>query len=277
MISPELKEKLIQVYKSDKRVTILTGAGVSAESGIPTFRGPEGYWTVGSTNFQPQDISTNRMLQSNPKEVWKWFLFRRGVCRAAEPNNGHHALVEMEKLLGDRFTLITQNIDGLHLRAGNSMERTFQIHGNLNYMRCTKPCSTKLHYIPDEFPFIQRNEEPSDTDWNLIVCPDCGEPTRPHALLWDEYYNEEWYRWESSMNVGNQTDLLIIVGTEGATNLPSQIANLVSLNEKPIIDINIRNNKFSQMAQGSVGGFSIQEPSAEVLPEIVEVWKKCEI
>lgn len=176
-----------------------------------------------------------------------------------------------EKLLGDRFTLITQNIDGLHLRAGNSMERTFQIHGNLNYMRCTRPCSSTLHYIPDEFPAIQRNEEPTKADWDMIVCPGCGAPTRPHALLWDEYYNEEWYRWESSMNVANETDLLIIVGTEGATNLPNQVANLVSLNQKTIIDINIVKNRFSNIAQNTGQGFFIQQPSAKALPEILKI------
>ena len=273
MIEEKLRELMTNISQSEKRVTVLTGAGVSAESGIPTFRGPEGYWTIGSTNYQPQDISTNRMLQSHPHEVWKWFLFRRGVCRAAMPNAGHLALVEMEKILGNRFTLITQNIDGLHLRAGNSMDRTFQIHGNLNYMRCTKLCSTKLHYIPDEFPSIQRNEEPTQADWDLITCPDCGAPTRPHALLWDESYNEEWYRLESSMQVAKQTDLLIIIGTEGATTLPNLIAEIVLEREKPIIDINIRENLFSNMAKGSMGGFSIQQPSAKVLPEFVEMMR----
>lgn len=274
MISKDLKKLLTDVFNSGKRISVLTGAGVSAESGIPTFRGPEGYWTIGSENFQPQEISTNAMLQKNPLEVWKWFLFRRGVCRAAKPNEGHLALVEMENILGDRFTLITQNIDGLHLRAGNTTDRTFQIHGNLNYMRCTKPCSNKLHFIPDKFPSIQRGENPTASDWEMLKCPECGADTRPHALLWDEYYNEEWYRWKSSMTIANNTELLIVVGTTGSTNLPNQIANMVMGNNKTIIDINIVENLFSNMAINSVNGFLLKQPSSKALPDIVKVWKE---
>ncbi|NOS74904.1 MAG: RNA polymerase subunit sigma, partial [Methyloglobulus sp.] len=121
------------VWKTGELITVLTGAGVSAESGIPTFRGEEGYWTVGSRNYQPSEIATQAMFQRNPKEVWKWFLYRRGICEDALPNPGHLAIVKMEKLLGSRFRLVTQNVDGLHLRAGSNIDRTYQVHGNLNY------------------------------------------------------------------------------------------------------------------------------------------------
>src|SRR2546428_9434824 len=93
------------------RILVLTGAGISAESGIPTFRGKDGYWTVGSAVYQPQEIATFEMFSRVPEEVWRWYLWRFGVCRDARPNAGHAALVEMERALGDRFTLVTQNID----------------------------------------------------------------------------------------------------------------------------------------------------------------------
>ena len=135
-MNPQLKHILTKTLAEQSPVTVLTGAGISAESGIPTFRGPEGYWTVGSAEYHPQEMATVRMFEQAPDDVWAWYLYRLGVCRRAQPNAGHLALVEMEALLGDRFTLITQNVDGLHLQAGNSPQRTFQIHGNISFMRC---------------------------------------------------------------------------------------------------------------------------------------------
>ena len=81
----------------------MTGAGISAESGIPTFRGPEGYWTFGSREYHPQEMATFNMFSRHPEEVWRWYLYRLGVCSNAEPNDGHYALVDMEELLEDRF------------------------------------------------------------------------------------------------------------------------------------------------------------------------------
>ncbi len=107
-MSQKLKKILQDVTQSSDRITILTGAGISAESGIPTFRGPEGYWTVGSKAYNPQEMATYRMLMQYPDEVWKWYLYRIGVCGKAEPNSGHFALVEIEKLFKNRFILITQ-------------------------------------------------------------------------------------------------------------------------------------------------------------------------
>src|SRR5690606_22392762 len=114
----------------------LTGAGISAESGIPTFRGPEGYWRVGSTNYRPEELATFAAYSAMPDVVWGWYLYRRGVCRAASPGPGHMALARAEEVLGDGFHLITQNVDGLHLRAGNSPERTYAIHGMIDFFRC---------------------------------------------------------------------------------------------------------------------------------------------
>src|SRR5688500_3238942 len=91
------------------RVVVLTGAGISAESGIPTFRGKEGYWTVGSREYHPQELATHEAYAQMPLEVWAWYLYRRGVCRAAGPNAAHTSLVALERALGDRFALVTQN------------------------------------------------------------------------------------------------------------------------------------------------------------------------
>ena len=89
----EARKVLQQIAQGSGRITVLTGAGISAESGIPTFRGPEGYWTVGSKVYQPQEMATFHMFSQQPDEVWKWYLYRMGICNQAQPNPGHMALV----------------------------------------------------------------------------------------------------------------------------------------------------------------------------------------
>src|SRR5512134_2033190 len=119
-MDPKLSKLLHAVRRSGGSVLALTGAGISAESGVPTFRGKEGYWVVGSRNYMPQEMATRAMFDRAP----------------APPNDGHRALVAIDRALGERFTLVTQNIDGLHLRAGATPERTFCIHGDAGFVRC---------------------------------------------------------------------------------------------------------------------------------------------
>jgi NAD-dependent deacetylase len=226
---------------------------------------------VGSVNYQPQQISNYAMFQQNPVEVWKWFLFRRSVCAAAVPNAGHLAIAQMEQLLNDRFTLITQNVDGLHLRAGNSLDRTYQIHGNLNDMRCDKECSDHIYPVPESIPAKVRSDDLSEQERRLLVCPDCGGRARPHVLLFDECYDETFYRFESSLRVATDTRLLIVVGTTGATTLPHHIVDTVYRNGGTIIDINIQENVFSDIALASPMGMFIKNTAAQTLAEMVEL------
>lgn len=274
MLDPKQMDTLTEFYQSAGQITVLTGAGISAESGIPTFRGKEGYWQIGSKNYQPHEIATYRMFSRQPREVWKWYLFRRGVCRQAEPNAGHLALVQMERLFQNRFLLITQNVDGLHLRAGNSLDRTYPIHGDIEFMRCADECSSALYPIPDAVPGIPRNGDLTSEQWALLTCPRCGAMTRPHILWFDEYYNEEFYHFESSLQVATKTDLLLVVGTSGATNLPNQVVQRVYHRGGIIIDVNIEPNVFSRLALATPKGFFLHAPSSEVLPQIVECFQQ---
>ncbi len=136
-------DRLSSILDSGNLV-VLSGAGISAESGIPTFRGKDGYWVVGYREYQPQEMATRAMFGRDPEAVWAWYLYRRGLCRGAAPNRGHRALVDLERLLGDRFRLVTQNVDGLHIRAGNSPARTYQIHGSIDHARCGVACSRQV-------------------------------------------------------------------------------------------------------------------------------------
>ena len=269
---PETLETLRRLLEDHTlRVTVLTGAGISAESGIPTFRGPEGFWTVGSRVYMPQEMATLNMFDQQPLSVWQWYLYRLGVCLHAEPNAGHFALAEMEQLLGERFVLITQNIDNLHIRAGNTLERTYQIHGNINYTRCSKYCSAGLRLLANELKRPRPDHLLSDDEIRLLHCPDCGAWLRPHVLWFDEYYDEEFFYYDSSMTRANNTDLLIIVGTSGATTLPNQVALTVFSRGKTIIDINVEENPFSELALGSPDGMFIQATAAEILPRLVQL------
>ena len=179
----------------------------------------------------------------------------------------------MEMLFKDRFTLITQNVDNLHLRAGNSLERTFQIHGNVFFMRCADECKREVFPIPKNLTGREKNEPLTETDCQLLMCPYCGSRTRPHVLWFDEMYNEHYYRYHSALKVAEETDLLLVVGTSGATNLPNQVVWEVKNRNGIIIDINIEENPFSNIALNNRQGFFIKQPSGKALPDILQRFK----
>jgi NAD-dependent deacetylase len=269
-LDPALIEALARRLKSVDRLTVMSGAGISAESGIPTFRGPEGYWTVGSQVYHPQEMATREMFDRQPREVWRWYLYRMGVCRRAAPNAGHRAVADLERLLGDRFTLITQNVDGLHLRAGSSPRRTLQIHGNVFFMRCADECSQTVYPLPAEVPAKTPDESLTDAEAAMFCCPRCGGLTRPHVLWFDETYNEVHYRFQSALEAAAASGVLIIVGTSGTTNLPNQVARLAKSRGALVVDVNIEANVFTRLALADDSGFFIQQPGASALPALVQ-------
>jgi NAD-dependent deacetylase len=203
-----------------ERVVVITGAGMSAESGIPTFRGKEGYWTVGAKEYHPQELATLAAYRELPREVWHWYLYRRSVCRAAQPNAAHFALAELETRIGDRFTLISQNVDGLHLIAGNSRERTLEVHGNIDFMRVHEDGSNAVPIpIPAAMPMLGKTDPLTDELWALLR-DDRGRGTRPHILWFDECYDEQLYRSESALETARACELVVVIGTSGAASIP---------------------------------------------------------
>ena len=236
-------------------VIALTGAGVSAESGIPTFRGKEGYWTVGAREYHPEELATAEAFAQMPWDVWAWYLYRRGVCRAAEPNAGHRALVEWDAALGDRFALVTQNVDGLHRRAGSPEARLHEIHGDIDRMRCARECTPERYAIP------------ADATRAALVCPRCGAMARPHVLWFDEMYDEPRYRLDTVRRLAAAATLVVIAGTSAKTNLPWQIVSLAAHNGAAIVDINVEPNPFADVAAESAG--AIRAPAGSILPALV--------
>ena len=131
MINEEEIKSLAELLDSKDRIAVLTGAGISAESGIPTFRGEEGLWR----EYRAEELATPTAFSQNPKLVWEFYDWRRGIIGAKKPNPGHEMLARWEKLFPE-FSLITQNIDGLHWQAGS--QNIIEIHGNIWKLRCTQ-------------------------------------------------------------------------------------------------------------------------------------------
>lgn len=251
-------------------VLVLTGAGISAESGIPTFRGKDGYWTIGSRHYHPQELATLEAFERLPRDVWHWYLFRRGMCQAAQPNLAHTSLVRLEQALPDRVWIVTQNVDGLHLRAGNSHERTLQIHGNIDFMRCTRRCTDTLHPIPDEIGPAERDQPLTDDAYSLLRCPDCGALTRPHVLWFDEFYEEALHASSTAVGLADRADVCIVVGTSGSTNLPLRITSVVASRGRLIVDVNATDGRFSRLAE-QTGGHALQGRAGDWVPRLVDV------
>lgn len=249
-------------------VLALTGAGVSAESGIPTFRGKEGYWTVGSREYHPQELATHEAFTRMPWEVWAWYLYRRGVCRGAQPNAAHDALARWDRALGDRFGLITQNVDGLHPRAGSPVERTYPIHGDINLMRCARDCCLDRWPIPEEVPALGKGEPVAEAHKALLVCPRCGGMARPHVLWFDESYDEPRFFLDTARRLAASATLLVVVGTSAQTNLPWQVVSLAARAGATIVDINVEDNPFGEIALESGG--AVRGSAAAILPAIVD-------
>lgn len=260
---------LERARKASGLVVVLTGAGISAESGIPTFRGEEGYWTVGSAVYRPEEMATSIAFQRMPVDVWQWYLYRRTVCRRAAPNPAHQALVTLEQGLGNRFRLITQNVDGLHLRAGNSQERTYQVHGNIDFMRCAHACSASLWPIPDSIGEVEKDTALDEAQIEALRCPDCGARARPHVLWFDESYDELRFRFNSALDAAQRASFILVVGTSASTNLPWHVVQIGAHSGAVLIDVNVADNAFAEVARAAAHGFALRGAAADIVPGLV--------
>ena len=268
MLDTEFLDVLQSQLQGKRKITFLVGAGLSAESGIPTFRDADGFWTIGSKNYTPQEMGTLQMFNVNAHQVWNWYLYRIHLCQQARPNPGHFALANIQQLIPDRFALISQNVDGLHFQTPLDLSQLYLIHGDLRYMRCSADCGNELYPIPIEL--LARGEQTHlhTDEVKLLSCPKCGELTRPHVLWFDEYYNQKFYKLDSVLRIAKETSLLFLVGTSGATNLPKRIVDTILAKSSVVVDINPRENEFTHQLERAKNGYWIQGKSGEVLPMI---------
>jgi NAD-dependent deacetylase len=226
------------ILGSARRVAALTGAGVSAESGVPTFRGDGGFWK----GYRAEDVATPEAFARDPRLVWEFYNFRRELLFDVQPNPAHRALVELENRAGD-FTLITQNVDGLHRRAGS--RNVLEVHGNLWRVRCTG-CARIAE---------RRREKLSE----LPVCETCGALLRPDVVWFGETLPEDV--WSRAVAAATQCDCLIVAGTS-AVVYPA--AGLVHRARGRVIEVNLDETPASGAASVSLLG-----KAGEVLPELV--------
>ena len=225
-----------------ERVAVLTGAGISKESGLPTFRGAEGLWR----QRRPEQLATPEAFARDPKTVWEWYDWRRSVVAKAEPNPGHHALVELEKRARD-FTLITQNVDGLHDRAGS--RRLFKLHGDIWTVRCTGcGADSANHDVPlAEIP---------------PRCP-CGALLRPGVVWFGEALPQQIL--EESVTAARHAQVFLVVGTSGVVQPAASLPLLARDAGARVIEVNPEETPLSSSADAS-----FRFSSGELLPKLVE-------
>jgi NAD-dependent deacetylase len=231
-------EQARQLVAAAPRIAVLTGAGISAESGIPTFRGAGGLWR----NFRAEDLATPEAFARDPELVWEWYLWRRSVVATAEPNAGHLALAELERR-APAFTLITQNVDGLHARAGS--KKILKVHGDIWISRCSR-CT---------FQRVDRSTENS----GVPRCPECAAPLRP-GVVW---FGESLPRlvWDEAERAVHACSLLLVAGTS-AQVYPA--ASLIGLSGVPTIEINLADTPYSPSVTLSLRG-----ACGEILPQLL--------
>lgn len=269
-----LKEIIEEVCSKEHRnqITFLTGAGISSDSGIPTYRGSDGIWVKGTKYHKPEEFGTKEYFDDHQEEVWQYSLFRKKMIEEALPNDSHETIARIEKLLGDRFQLITQNIDNLHRRSGN--QRIYEIHGNYREVKCSSDCKEILP-IPTPLKSKEQTEDLSEGEIKALQCPTCGSWLRPNVLWFDEYYDEKTNKKFSALKVAKNTGLLFIIGTSGATSLPQEIARTTIKYGGYVVDLNIEDNHFTELLKSNKRKLIIRKPSREVLPEIENTISNC--
>ena len=271
---PPHVKKVLQATTVARTATFgfLTGAGISSESGIPTFRGPEGYWTVGSKVYHPMELATHSAFESDPWEVWRWYLYRQAVCQRAKPNAGHQALTKLARQFSAQpAALMTQNVDGLHRRAGFPASELYEIHGHIGEMRCAVRCCWDRFPLPfDDLDPEAARTLPNSVLAEKLRCPRCGEMSRPHVLWFDEYYEETLFRSESALEALDNADILFTVGTSAATNLPVQTVQRALTRGAKIIDINPGEDSPFGLAAERRGGAWWKSSAGEALPALLD-------
>lgn len=228
----------------DDRVFVLTGAGISAESGLATFRAADGLWA----GHRVEDVCTPEALERNPALVWQFYSERRAQCAKAQPNPAHRALAELEAQLGDRFFLCTQNVDDLHERAGSA--RLVHMHGELAKSRCEEGCGE----LPVEDRVVYRSLE------EVGRCA-CGARLRPHIVFFGEIPLE----MDRIQREIDQATVMLVIGTSGSVYPAANFVNWARHNHARTVYIGperpLNASAFTATVEGNAG---------EVMPGLFE-------
>lgn len=232
----------LEQIRNARSLVFLTGAGISHESGIPTFRGEGGLWK----NFKAEDLATPKAFQNNPKLVWEWYDFRREICKKANPNPGHLTIAKWQKK-SNLVSLITQNVDGLHPRSGS--HSLIELHGNIFRARCTK-CFEKFHLVDDGL------DHPG-----LKYCKHCESLLRPDIVWFGEEYDQNLLT--KSWELCKLSQVVFVIGTSANVSVPANLALTAIRNGALGIEINPEETNLTPSMKHHFGG-----NSGEVLPKI---------
>jgi len=233
---------MLDRIKKARWIAVLTGAGVSAESGVPTFRGENGLWK----KFKPEELANFEAFIQNPQLVWEWYQYRRKLIQEVEPNPGHYALAAMEKK-APKFTLITQNVDGLHQRAGN--KNVIELHGNILRNRCVD-----CNRIFTELEF--------DLSQGVPHC-ECGGLIRPDVVWFGEMLPEE--ALHKAYEASEKSDVFFSIGTSAVVYPAASLPGIAKSHGAYLIEINPEPTPVTGIAHVSIRG-----KSGEVLPKLIE-------
>ncbi len=239
------EEFLVRLKKADS-ILFFTGAGISAESGISTFRGKDGIWN----KLKPEELASFDAFMRNPDMVWEWYQYRRKIIGESSPNPGHNAIAEFEKYFAE-ITVVTQNVDNLHRRAGST--KVLELHGNIERNFCID-CRTffNLHEFKDD------NKVPK--------CSKCGGFIRPDVVWFGEMLPQEVFR--DAESAAERSDICFIIGTSAVVYPAAYIPISAKSSNSFLVEVNIEETEMTRMVDYSIIG-----KAGEILPGILDIIK----
>jgi len=240
-----ISDALKSLLTKKTRVVVLTGAGISAESGVPTFRGEEGLWK----KFRPEELATFDAFMANPQLVWEWYEYRRKIIEEIKPNPGHLALVDFQNYF-EKFDLITQNVDGLHRKAGS--ENVINLHGNITRNKCIQ-CGKKYESLEGTIEGIPPK------------CP-CGGNIRPDVVWFGEMLPQEALNY--AFAVSSACNLFFSIGTSAVVHPAASLSLIAKRGEAFVVEVNISPTEITHLVDESLLG-----KSGEILPYLVKFFK----
>ncbi len=227
------------------RIVFFTGAGISAESGISTFRGVDGLWN----KLKPEELANFNAFLKNPDRVWEWYQYRRKIINESAPNPAHKTIAEFEKYF-DEVSVVTQNIDNLHRRAGS--KEVFELHGNIERNYC----------VECEAPYYDGEETDS-----VPRCKVCGGLVRPDVVWFGEMLPQDVFA-EGERRAA-QSDICFVVGTSAVVYPAAYIPITAKERGSYIVELNIEETEMTRVANYSIIG-----KAGEILPKLLEEVKK---
>jgi NAD-dependent deacetylase len=242
-----ISDRLREVLGRAESVCAMSGAGVSAESGVPTFRGKEGLWK----KFKPEELANFDSFIRNPELVWEWYSYRRKLISEVNPNPGHIALARMQELVPD-FTLVTQNVDNLHARAGS--RNVIELHGNIMRSYCLK-CG------------LFAGEFGQETAAGIPHCEHCGGMLRPDVVWFGELLPQGSF--QKAVEAAQRCDLFLCVGTSGIVHPAASIPRIARETGACVVEIN---PEYTDLSPGMTE--TLLGPSGAILPALFSIMKE---